>query len=59
MKDFEAKSNEWWEGAKEYFTKELEKILAQHKVNERILKHKLEAYQKYFPNFICGRPTST
>jgi hypothetical protein len=43
---------------KEYFTKELEKNLAQHKANERILRHKLEAYQKNFPNFICGSPTS-
>jgi hypothetical protein len=25
MKDFEAKSKEWWEVAEEYFTKELEK----------------------------------
>jgi hypothetical protein len=46
MKDFEAKSNEWWEVVEEYFTKELEKNLAQHKANERILRHKLEAYQK-------------
>jgi hypothetical protein len=28
MKDFDAKSEEWWEVAKEYFTKELEKNLA-------------------------------
>ncbi len=46
MKDFEAKSNKWWEVAEEYFTKESEKNLAQHKASERILKHKLEAYQK-------------
>ncbi len=26
MKDFDAESKEWWEVAKEYFTKELEKI---------------------------------
>jgi hypothetical protein len=26
--DFEAKSEEWWEVVKEYFTKELEKNLA-------------------------------
>jgi hypothetical protein len=25
MKDFKAKSKEWWEVAEEYFTKELEK----------------------------------
>ncbi len=59
MKDFEAKSKEWWEVADEYFTKELEKNLAQQKVNERILKYELEAYQKNFPDFICGSPTST
>ncbi len=29
MKDSKAKSKEWWEVAKEYFTKELEKNLAQ------------------------------
>jgi hypothetical protein len=28
MKDFEVKSKEWWEVAKEYFTKELENNLA-------------------------------
>jgi hypothetical protein len=28
MKDFEVKFEEWWEVAKEYFTKELEKSLA-------------------------------
>jgi hypothetical protein len=26
MKNFDAESKEWWEVAKEYFTKELEKI---------------------------------
>ncbi len=30
MKDFEAKSEEWWEVVNEYFIKELEKNLAQH-----------------------------
>ncbi len=59
MKDFEAKFEEWWEVAKEYFTKELEKNLAQHNANERIMRYKLEAYQKNFPIFICGSPTST
>ncbi len=59
MKDFEAEYEEWWEVTKEYFTKELEKNLAQHRTNERILSNKLEAYQKKFPNFICGNPTST
>ncbi len=58
MKDFEAKSKECWEVAKEYFTKELEKNIVQHKVSERILRYKLEAYQKNFPNFIYGSPTS-
>jgi transcription elongation factor Elf1 len=29
------------------------------KANERILKYKLETYQKNFPCFICGSPTST
>ncbi len=59
MKDLEAKFEEWWEVAKEYFTKELEKNLAQHNANERIMRYKLEAYQKNFPIFICGSPTST
>jgi hypothetical protein len=42
MKVFKAESKEWWE----VFTKELEKNLVQHKGNERILKYKLEVYQK-------------
>jgi hypothetical protein len=50
---------EWWEVAEEYFTKELEKNLVQHKADERILKYKLEVYQKNFPDFICGSLTST
>jgi len=58
-KDSEAESEEWWEVLKEYFTKELEKNLAQHRANERIMRYKLEIYQKNFPNFICGSPTST
>ncbi len=44
MKDFDAKSKEWWEVTKKYFTKELEKSLAQHRVNERNLRYKLEIY---------------
>jgi hypothetical protein len=36
----------------------LEKNLAQHRADERILKYKLEAYQNKFTNFICGNPTS-
>ncbi len=38
IKDFEVEFEEWWEVVEEYFTKELEKNLAQHKVDERILK---------------------
>jgi hypothetical protein len=41
------------------FSMELEKNLAQHKTDERILKYKLEIYQQNFPNFIYGNPTST
>jgi hypothetical protein len=59
MKDFTIKSKEWWEVIEEYFTKELEKNLAQHRVDEKKLRYKLEAYQNNFPNFICGSPTST
>ncbi len=57
-KDFEVEYEEWWEVAKEYFTKELEKNLAQHRINERIMKYKLEVYQKNFLDFVCGSPTS-
>jgi hypothetical protein len=35
-----------------------EKNLAQHKADEKIIRYKLETYQKNFPNFICGSPTS-
>jgi hypothetical protein len=59
MKDYEAKYEEWWEVVKEYFTKELEKNLGQHKVDERIMRYKLETYQKNFPYFIYGHLTST
>jgi hypothetical protein len=48
MKDFEVEFEEWWEVAKEHFTKESENNLAQHKANERILKYMLEAYQRIF-----------
>ncbi len=58
-KDSKVESKEWWEVVKECFTKELEKNLSQHRVDERILKYKLETYQKKIPNFICGNPTST
>jgi len=57
MKDFEAEFEEWWEVVKEYL-KELEKILAQHRANERIIRYELEAYQKKILDFICGNPTS-
>jgi hypothetical protein len=55
--DSETKSEEWWDVAKEYFPEELRKNLAKHRANERILKYKLEVYQKNFPDFICGNPT--
>ncbi len=58
MKDSKVKYEEWWEVVEEYFTKELEKNLAQHEVDERIMRCKLEAYQKNFLDFICGSPTS-
>jgi hypothetical protein len=34
MKDFEVEFEEWWEVEEEYFTKELEKNMTQHKVDE-------------------------
>jgi len=58
MKDSEAKFEEWWEVAKEYFTKELANNIVQHKADERILRYKLEAYQKNKIHFICGSPIS-
>jgi hypothetical protein len=54
MKDYEAKYEEWWEVTEEYFIKELENNLVQHRANERIMKYKLETYQKNFLDFICG-----
>ncbi len=54
MKDSKIEYEEWWEVVEEYFTKELKKNLAQHRADERILKYKLEAYQKNFPNFIVA-----
>ncbi len=59
IKDSEAKYNEQWEVVEEYFIKELEKNLVQHRADERILRYKLETCQKNFPNFIPGNPTST
>ncbi len=44
MKDYDAKFEEWWEVAEEYFAKKLVKNLAQHKANERNLMYKLEIY---------------
>jgi len=59
MKDSNVEFNEWWEVVEEYFSKELEKNLAQHKVDERMYKYKLEAYHKTFIDFVNGSPTST
>ncbi len=59
MKDFEAKYEEWWEVTKEYFIKELENDLTRHRGDERIMRYKLESYQKKILDFICGNPTST
>jgi len=59
MKDSDAKSKEWWEVVEEYFAKELEKYLAQHRVDEKNLKYNLEIYQKKFLDFAYGSPTST
>jgi hypothetical protein len=36
----------------------MDKNLAQHKADERILKYKLEAYKKNFLDFICDNLTS-
>jgi hypothetical protein len=36
----------------------LEKNLVQHRVDERIMKYKLEVYQKTFPDFVYGSPIS-
>jgi hypothetical protein len=39
----------------------LEKNLVQHKADERIMRYKLEVYQKKIPNFVyaSGSPTNT
>jgi hypothetical protein len=47
MKDFDVEA---------FFFKELEKNLAHHRINEKTYKHKLEVYQRTFPNFVCGSP---
>jgi hypothetical protein len=44
MKDFYAKSKEWLEVAEEYFSKELEKNLAQHRVDDKNYIYKLKVY---------------
>ncbi len=59
MKNSEAGFEEWCEIVEEYFTNELEKNMAQHRAYEKIMRYKLEAYQKKILDFICGSPTST
>ncbi len=44
MKDSDAKSKEWWEVTKEYFSKKLEKYLAQHRADEKKYRYKLKVY---------------
>ncbi len=56
--DSDVEFEEWWEVADGYFTKELEKNLAQHRTDEIIMRYKLETYQNNFPNFIYGSLTS-
>jgi hypothetical protein len=43
MKDSNVESKEWWE-VEEYFAKELEKNLAQHRIGDKNLRYKLEIY---------------
>ncbi len=59
MKDLKVEYEEWWEVIREYFTKDLEKNLAQHRVDERIMKYKLEIYQKKNSNFVYGNVINT
>jgi hypothetical protein len=59
MKDFKVEYEEWWEVIKEYFTKELENNLVQHRANERIMRYKLEIYQKNFSDFVYGNLINT
>jgi hypothetical protein len=47
-KDSKADLEDWFKVAKEYFAKELEKNLVQHRVDERILRYKLEAIKRIF-----------
>ncbi len=58
MKDFDAMYKEWGEVAEEYFSKELEKNMAQHRADDKKYKYKLNIYQKTFLDFVCGSPTS-
>jgi hypothetical protein len=46
------------EVAEEYFSKELEKNLAQHRTNDKKYIYKFKVYQKTFLDFVCGSPTS-
>jgi hypothetical protein len=41
-------------GVNEYFVKELEKNMAQHRVDERIIIYKLEVYHKKFYSLFMG-----
>jgi hypothetical protein len=51
MKDFKVEYEEWWEVAHEYFIKELEKNLAQHRTNERIIEIQVGSLSKEFSKF--------
>jgi hypothetical protein len=46
-------------GCRRAFCKGVGNNLAQHRVDERFFRYKLEVYQKNFPNFVYGNPTST
>ncbi len=59
MKDFDVESKEQWEVTEEYFSKELEKNLAQHRADERTYRYKVEVYQRTFLDFVCESPTNT
>ncbi len=59
MKDFDVESKEWWEVVEEYFAKDLEKNLTQHRIDERSLMYKLEIYQKKILDFVYESSTST
>ncbi len=59
MKDFDAKSKEWWEVTEECFFKELEKNMAQHRTDEKMYIYKVEVFQRTFIDFVCESPTNT